>query len=171
MRTEASQPEMADSQFAAADGPDGVDAAARIIDVGRAASGKALIVSPLVGMGIQFLVLDTQPADRLGLNVDKAPQHPHIQTLEVVVPSGIMDLTASRPATCRPLDAHVAVGCMRAKVSVITDGRSATGHSVQVDLSQGPLVMVYVHKGKRFSTHAAPAMERISVWVPLGTFG
>lgn len=171
MTAEAFQLVTAGSQFEVVEGPDGVQAAARIIEAEESASGRALALFPCVGVRIQLLMHGEQPADRLGLDVNDTPQHPHVQTLTVTMPSGIMDLTVARSMVCKPVDAHVAVGCIRATVSIITDGRSVTGHSVQVDLSDGPLVMVYVDKDDRFRAHAAPDRDRIAVWVPRGTFG
>lgn len=171
MTTEASQFTVAGSQSEADQGPEGVHAAARIIEVDESASGRALVLFPSVGLRTQLLVCSSQPADRLGLDVGSAPQHPHIQNLTIIVPDGVMNLTEAQSAVCKPLDAHVAVGYMRAKVAVVTDDRSVTGYSVQIDLSDGPLVMVYVDRADRFSTHAAPNGERIAVWVPRGTFG
>jgi hypothetical protein len=156
------QPTEADSQYCAGEGPDGVEAAARISD-------GVLEIYPVPGKRVVVTRHDggSQGKNRIVMDIPPGPRS-SVSTMALGLPPGVSDggtlIGGSTPRVTGRPDAQI-------KVSVLRDDRSSSGYQVSIEFGEGIHIMLFTH-GEELNVTAGAHGEvrRVAVWIPHDTF-
>lgn len=163
MSAAISQPSGVDSQFSVDEGPDGVEAAARIV-------GGVLEIYPSVGTRVVVTRHEKSSRNKGGiaLNTPRG-SHSGLRTVGVSLPPGVLDdgtLIGGYPP--RP-GGEPESGI---KVSVLSDHGSRSGYKVRIELGEGMHIMLFTHERDEVEVTAGAHGEvrRVAVWIPHDNF-
>lgn len=151
------QPAEADPQYCADEGPDGVEAAARIDD-------GVLEIYPVPGKRV---VVTRHDGDRIVVDIPPGPRS-SVSTMALGLPPGVSDdgalIGGSTPRVTGRPDAQI-------KVSVLSDDRSKSGCQVSIKFGEGTHIMLFTHEEElKVTAGAHGEVRRVAVWIPHDTF-